>query len=152
MLFNIDKEKKIMRKTIFPIILILIILIIPISSYANSESELQVGVFGASILIGIDRVGCFIHNSGNEVIDNIIITFKVQGRYNNAINLVINDNKDLLQPNSSYIITTNTIRGFGPIELSIQVTSSNAGSAEKTINGFQIGDCSITQSYLFAWM
>ena len=142
-----------MRKAIFPIILIIFLLIIiPSSSYANSESGLQVGVFGASILIGMDRVGCFIHNSGNEVIDDIIITFKVVGGYNDAINLVINDEKDILQPNSSYIITTNTIRGFGPIELSIEVTSSNAGSAEKTIHGFQIGDFSITQSYLFAWI
>lgn len=142
-----------MRKSIFLIILILIIsIIIPISSYANSESGLQAGIFGASILIGMDRVGCFIHNSGNEVIDDIIITFKVEGGYNDAINLVINDEKDILQPNSSYIITTNTIRGFGPIELSIEVTSSNSGSTEKTINGFQIGDFSITQSYLFAWM
>jgi hypothetical protein len=145
--------EKIMRKIIFPIVLFLIILaIIPISSNANSESELQVGVFGASILIGMDRVGCFIHNSGNEGIDDIVITFKVKGGYDDNINLIINDNIDLLQPNSSYIITTNTIRGFGQIELSIEVSSSNAGSAEKTINGFQIGDFSFAQTYLLAWI
>jgi hypothetical protein len=142
-----------MRRIIIPItFLIIILIIIPISSNANTESEVQVGVFGASILIGMNRVGCFIHNSGVENINNIIITFSIKGGFDDTINLIINDQKEILQPNSSYIITTNEIKGFGPIELSIEVTASNAESSEKTINGLQIGDFSITQTYLFAWI
>ena len=136
------------------IIIVFSLFLIPLLSIptiANSGPELQVGVFGSSLLTGLRRAGSFVFNSGDENILDITFTFTVIGGFDEAINLVIPNERDILEPNSSYLLTTNSVNGFGPIELSIHATSSNAGSIEETIKGFQLGSFTICQPYTLSW-
>lgn len=74
------------------------------------------------------------------------------GDLGNSINKIINDHQEILIPNSLYFVTINSVNVFGSITLSIEAISSNAGLTYETIKGFQIGEYSITQPYLLAWI
>jgi hypothetical protein len=134
------------------IFLLLLIPILSISTSGYSGPELKVGVYGASMLTGLKEVGCFVYNLGEENIYDITFTFTVEGGFDNSINKLLYGHKEILEPNTAYLLPISSINGFGPIILSIEATSSNAGTAEKTIKGFQLGAYSITQPYFLAWL
>ncbi len=141
-----------MRKILTTMILLLFIFpIISAISLADSGPELQVGVFGTSLLTGFSKAGSFIYNGGDEDIYDVTFTFSVIGGYDESINKIMPGHRDILQPNTSYLLTTNSINGFGPVTLSIYASSSNAGSIEETIKGFQLGSFTITQPYVISW-
>ena len=50
-----------------------------------------------------------------------------------------------------YSISTNKAKGFGPVTLTMTATSSNAGEATATSQGFQLGPYTISKTYLMAW-
>jgi hypothetical protein len=74
------------------------------------------------------------------------------GDLGDSINKIINDHQEILITNSLYFVTINSVNVFGPITMSIKAISSNAGLTYETIKGFQIGEYSITESYLLAWI
>jgi hypothetical protein len=133
------------------VILLFLIPLLSIQICADSGPELQAGVFGSSLLTGLKQAGSFVFNNGNQDILDITFTFTVEGGFDNSINIEIPNNRDTLPPNTTYLLITNEINGFGPVELSIYVTSSNAGSLEETIKGFQLGSYTLTQPYLLSW-
>lgn len=118
----------------------------------TNEPVIQVGVFGASLL-GLRQTGFFINNNGDEPINNIHYTFKVKSNSNDTMNFIYSDDIDPLKVNSVYVITfPNQDSHFGLVTLSLTVTSSNAGEATETINGFQIGPFIIAKTYFLAWL
>ena len=142
-----------MRRIMTAIIFILMLIpILSFTAFADSGPELKVGVYGASMLAGLKQAGCFVYNLGEEDIFDVTFTFIITGGFDNSINKRLHDHKEILEPNTAYLRPIDSINGFGPITLSIEATSSNAGSAEKTIKGFQLGAYSITQPYLLAWL
>ena len=119
---------------------------------STNEPELQVGVFGASLL-GPRQTGFFINNNGDEPINNIHYIFKIKSISNTSMNFIYSDNLDPLKVNSVYVNTfPNQDNGFGLVTLSITVSSSNAGEATETIYAFQIGRFIISKTYLLAWI
>jgi hypothetical protein len=142
-----------MKKTIsIFIFIILLIPLISITSIADSGPELQVGVFGASVLTGLKQSGSFVYNSGDEDMYDVTFQFKVTGGFDNSINIVINNHQEIIPPYTVLLFTLESVNGFGPIDLTVYAHSSNAGSAEETIKGFQLGTYTITQPYLLAWV
>jgi hypothetical protein len=113
--------------------------------------DLQVGVFGGSILTGFRRVGGVINNNGDDLVYNIEYTLSITGGYDDSINLIKTGSYDELIPSQSIILTTNEIYGFGTVTIELKAISSNTGSAEDTITGFQIGSYTISQPYITAW-
>jgi hypothetical protein len=140
--------KRIIKIFVF---LIFITQLLSILTIASSGPELQAGVFGSSILTGLKRAGSFIYNNGDQDILDIVFTFSIKGGFDNSINVEIPNNRDILEPNTSYLLITNEINGFGPVVLSIYATSSNAGNIEETMKGFQLGSYTITQPYVISW-
>ena len=141
-----------MRKIIVFSVVVLLFNIISYSSIADSGPELEVGVFGASLLTGLKRAGFVIFNNGDDVILDITYTFKVEGGFDNSINKIISGHEEKLNSNSALLQPIQTINGFGLVTLSIEASSSNAGSSEETMKGFQIGPYTITQTYVLAWL
>ena len=140
-----------MRKIIVLSIVFIFFTMLSFSSIADSGPELEVGVFGASLLTGLERAGYIIYNNGDETIFNITYTFRVEGGFDNSINKIISGHQEMLNSNSAILEPLHTINGFGLVTLSIEASSSNAGSVEETMKGFQLGPYTITQTYLFAW-
>ena len=141
-----------MRKIIVFSVVVLFFNIISYSSIADSGPELEVGVFGASLLTGLKQAGFVIFNNGDDVILDITYTFKVEGGFDSSINKIISGHEEKLNSNSALLQPIQTINGFGLVTLSIEASSSNAGSSEETMKGFQIGPYTITQTYVLAWL
>ena len=113
--------------------------------------DLQVGVFGGSILNGFRRVGGVIYNNGDESVYDIAYTLSIKGGYDNSIDIIKSGNYGELIPTQSLITLTNEVHGFGLVTISVSATSTNAGSSEDSIIGFQIGPYTISQPYVIAW-
>jgi len=114
--------------------------------------ELQVGVFGGSISTGFRRVGGVIYNNGDESVYDIAYTLSIKGGYDNSIDIIKSGNYGELIPTQSLIPLTNEVHGFGLVTISLSATSTNAGSSEDSIIGFQIGPYTISQPYVIAWL
>jgi hypothetical protein len=83
---------------------------------------------------------------------DVTFKFRVMGGFDNSINIVVNNHQEVLPPYTVLLFTMESVIGFGPINLTIYASSSNAGSAEETIKGFQFGTYTITKPYLLAWV
>jgi hypothetical protein len=56
-----------------------------------------------------------------------------------------------IEVNQVYTISTKGAKGYGPVTITMTVTSSNAGEVTSTAQGFQIGPYTISKTYLMAW-
>jgi hypothetical protein len=119
---------------------------------AYSESKLRVGVFGASIM-ALRQAGGIIWNDGLDTIQDVQYTFTLRGGYSNSINITISGDAGDgdMEVNQVYSIFTNKAKGYGPVTLTMTATSSNAGEATATSQGFQISSYTIGKTYLMAW-
>ena len=140
------------RSTIFICILLVSIPVCTSSISADPEHELKVGLFGGSILTGLKRAGGVIFN-GNEdyAVYDIHYTLEISGGLNDSINISIPGYIEEILPNQAVLQSTNEVKGFGPVTMTMTVTSSNAGESTEIINGFQIGPYTISQIYVLAW-
>jgi hypothetical protein len=137
---------------IFVFALLITISVCALSVSANQESDLKVGVFGAS-MFGLRQAGGIIWNDGDETIKDVQYTFTVKGGSDDSINIkesgvAIDGN---IEVNQAYSISTSEARGFGPVTLTMTVTSSNAGEVTASSKGFQIGSYTISKTYFMAW-
>jgi len=132
--------------------LLISISVCALSVSADSEPELRVGVFGASML-ALRQAGGIIWNDGFNTIQDVQYTFTITGGSDDSINIKISgDAADGdIEVNQVYSISTNEAKGFGPVTLTMTVTSSNAGEATATDQGFQIGPYTISKTYFMAW-
>ena len=78
-------------------------------------------------------------------------TLSIKGGYDNSIDIIKSGNYGELIPTQSLIPLTNEVNGFGLVTISLSATSTNAGSSEDSIIGFQIGPYTISQPYVIAW-
>ena len=143
-----------MKKKIIGIFVCTLLITIPVctlSASADPESELRVGVFGASMLSGLRRVGGIIHTDGLDTIQDVQYTFTVTGGSDDSIDITISDDIGNIEYNQAYMISTNEAQGYGPVTITITATSSNAGEATATAQGFQIGPYTISKTCLMAW-
>ena len=131
---------------------LMIIPVCTLSVSADSESELRVGVFGASIM-ALRQAGGIIWNDGLDTIRDVQYTFTITGGYNDSINITISGDAGDgdIEVNQAYSIPTNKAKGYGPVTLTMTATSSNADEATATSQGFQIGSYTISKTYLMAW-
>ena len=131
---------------------LMIIPVCTLSVSADSESELRVGVFGASIM-ALRQAGGIIWNDGLDTIRDVQYTFTIRGGYDNSINITISDDAGDgdIEVNQVYTISTNEAKGYGPVTLTMTATSSNADEATATSQGFQIGAHTISKTWLMAW-
>jgi hypothetical protein len=119
---------------------------------ANELDDFHVGVFGASLLTGLRQTGGVLNNNNyDESVYDISFTFSIIGLYDKSIDYVYSDFLDELKPNQAYLFSTRSINGFGPVIISLNVYTSNAGFAEESIMGLQIGSITLTKTYMFAW-
>ena len=137
---------------IFVCTLLITISVCTLSVSAYSEPELRVGVFGASLL-ALRQAGGIIWNDGVDTIRDVKYTFTIKGGYENSINITISGDAGDgdMEVNQAYSIPTKEARGFGPVTLTMTATSSNADEATATSKGFQIGQYTISKTYLMAW-
>ena len=142
-----------MKKKIIGIFvcMLLIIPVCTLSVSADSESELRVGVFGASMMSGLRRVGGIIYNDGLDTIQDVQYTFTITGGSDDSIDITISDDVGNIENNQGYIISTKGAQGYGPVTITMTATSSNTGEATATSQGFQIGPYTISKTYLMAW-
>ena len=142
-----------MKKKIIGIFVctLMIIPVCTLSASADPESELRVGIFGASMMSGLRRVGGIIYNDGLDTIQNVQYTFTITGGSDDSIDITISDDVGNIENNQGYMISTNEARGYGPVTITMTATSSNAGEATATSQGFQIGPYTISKTYLMAW-
>jgi predicted RNA-binding protein with TRAM domain len=119
---------------------------------ADLESKLRAGVFGASML-ALREAGGIIWNDGLDTILDVQYTFTVKGGHDNSIDITISGyaGDGDMEVNQVYTISTNEAKGYGPVTLTMTATSSNAGEATATSQGFQIGPYTISKTYLMAW-
>jgi len=73
---------------IFVCMLLITISVCTLSASADSESELRVGVFGASML-ALRQAGGIIWNDGFNTIQDVQYTFTITGGSNDSINITI---------------------------------------------------------------
>jgi putative cell wall-binding protein len=136
---------------IFVCMLLITISVCTLSASADSESELRVGVFGASMMSGLRRVGGVIYNDGLDAIQDVQCTFTITGGSDDSIDITISDDVGNIENNQAYMISTKGAQGYGPVTITMTATSSNAGEATATSQGFQIGPYTISKTYLMAW-
>ena len=136
---------------IFICMLLITISVCTLSASADPESELRVGVFGASMMSGLKRVGGVIYNDGLDTIQDVQYTFTITGGSDDSIDITISDDVGNIENNQGYMISTKGAQGYGPVTITMTVTSSNAGEATATSQGFQIGPYTISKTYLTAW-
>ena len=137
---------------IFACMLLITISVCTLSVSAGSESELRVGVFGASML-ALRQAGGIIWNDGFNTIQDVQYTFTITGGYDDSIDITISGDAGDgdMEVNQVYSISTNEARGYGPVTITMTATSSNAGEATAISQGFQIGPYTISKTYLMAW-
>jgi len=137
---------------IFVCTLLITISVCTLSVSAYQESELRVGVFGASML-ALRQAGGIIWNDGLDTIRDVQYTFTIRGGYDNSIDITISGDAGDgdMEINQAYTISTNEAKGYGPVTLTMTATSSNADEATATSQGFQIGSYTISKTYLMAW-
>ena len=137
---------------IFICMLLITISVCTLSVSAYQESELRVGVFGASIM-ALRQAGGIIWNDGLDTIRDVQYTFTITGGSNDSINITISGDAGDgdMEVNQAYSISTNKAKGFGPVTLTMTAASSNADEATATSQGFQIGPYTISKTYLMAW-
>jgi len=137
---------------IFVCTLLITISFCTLSVSANQESELRVGVFGASML-ALRQAGGILWNDGDDTIQDVQYTFTIKGGSGDSINVKISGvaGDGDIEVNQVYSISTREARGFGPVTLTMTVTSSNAGEATASSQGFQIGPYTISKTYFMAW-
>ena len=142
-----------MKKKIIGIFVctLMIIPVCTLSASADPESELRVGIFGASMMSGLRRVGGIIYNDGLDTIQNVQYTFTITGGSDDSIDITISDDVGNIENNQGYMISTKGAQGYGPVTITMTATSSNAGEATATSQGFQIGPYTISKTYLMAW-
>ena len=116
-----------------------------------ADPEMKVGVFGASIIGGFHRVGGLIYNDGTYPIYNVNYTFTITGGNDDSIDLSLSKTLDSLSHNEAHQITTNEVYGFGPIIITMRVTSLNAGDTTVSVNGFQLGPYTLSQPWILVW-
>jgi hypothetical protein len=129
---------------------LMIIPVCTLSVSADSESELKVGVFGASIM-ALRQAGGIIWNDGLDTIQDVQYTFTITGGSDDSIDITISDDVGNIENNQGYMISTKGAKGYGPVTITMTATSSNAGEATATAQGFQIGPYTISKTYLMAW-
>lgn len=115
------------------------------------ESDLHVGVFGASMLSGLRRAGFVITNNGDEIINNIQWKFTIESISDDSIDITYSDEIETMDYNEGFQFTTPAANGMGLVELTIAASSSNAGEVTETVTGFQIGPYTLCKTVLFAW-
>ena len=137
---------------IFVCTLLITISVCTLSVSAYQESELRVGVFGASML-ALRQAGGIIWNDGVDTIRDVQYTFTIRGGYDNSINITISGDAGDgdMEVNQAYSIPTKEAKGFGLVTLTMTATSSNADESTATAKGFQIGPYTISKTYLMAW-
>jgi hypothetical protein len=146
-----------MKKTIL-LIIVLAILVFPTSSlaitYKENElldgSEIQIGIFGASLAGGFKKTGFMIYNKGDDPILDIQYIFSIKGGTDNKIDYIYSKEIEPLNFNSAYQFLTNEVHGFGMVTLSCSV-SSNAGDRNLSISAFQIGPYTISRPWILSW-
>ena len=122
-----------------------------IPASADPEPELNVGVFGASLLTGLRQAGFVISNDNEDVIaTDIHYTFTVTGGFGDSIEYTLEGQKDELRGNQALLFSTPTISGFGPVTLTITTVSSNVQDATATNRGFQLGPITLSVPYVLA--
>jgi hypothetical protein len=120
---------------------------------AIDNDDFHVGVFGSSLLTGLRQQGGVISNyNQDESVYNISFTFSIIGIYDESINYVFSNFIDELEPNQALLFSEMFVSGFGPIIISLNASSSNAGDTEESIKGFQIGLFTISKPYVLAWI
>lgn len=143
-----------MYKRLFSILvgIMLISVIFSLNAIADESIDFKVGVFGASLLTGFKQIGGVINNNNmDESVYNISYTFSVKGINDDSINFVYSDYIDKLDPSTAFLFTINFINGFGPVVISLNATTSNAGFDDESIKGFQVGPYTFAKPYLLAW-
>ena len=119
---------------------------------ANELDDFHVGVFGASLLTGLRQTGGVINNNNyDESVYDISFKFSIVGLFDKSIDYVYSDFLNELEPNQAYLFSTRSINGFGPVIISLNASTSNAGFAEESIMGLQIGSITISKTYMLAW-
>jgi hypothetical protein len=116
-----------------------------------ADPDMKVGVFGASILGGFQRVGGLIYNTGEDLIYEISYTFTRTGGKDDSISVSLSETLDSLSSNEAYQMSTNEAYGYGPVTITMTVTSSNAGEKTVSLKGFQLGPFTISQPWMLAW-
>lgn len=120
---------------------------------AFDNDDFHVGVFGASVLTGLRQQGGVISNyNHDESVYNISFTFSIIGINDESIDYVYSNFIDELEPNEALLFSEMFVNGFGPVIISLNASSSNAGVAEESIKGFQIGLFTIAKPYVLAWI
>ena len=137
---------------IFVCTLLITISVCTLAVSVDSEPELRVGVYGASML-ALRQAGGIIWNDGVDTILDVQYTFTITGGSDDSINIKISgDAADGdIEVNQAYSIPTKEAKGFGLVTLTMTATSSNADEATATAKGFQIGPYTISKTYFMAW-
>ena len=142
-----------MFKKVFSILVgsLLISIIFSFNISADEIDDINVGVFGASLLTGLRQAGGVIINNKNETVYNISYTFSVIGINDEFIDYVDYGFKDELGVNSAFLFSTKFVNGFGPVIISLNASLSNGFYIQESTNGFQLGPFTFSKPYVLAW-
>jgi hypothetical protein len=137
---------------IIGMLLIILLHLCLITASADPDPELNVGVFGASMMTGLRQAGFVISNDNEDfVATDIHYTFTVTGGFDDSIDYTMEGQKDELRSNQAFLFSTPSISGFGPVTLTITTVSSNAQDVTATRSGFQLGPYTMSTPYVLAW-
>lgn len=86
-----------------------------------------------------------------ESIYDVSFTFSIKGLSDKSIDYVFSYHIDELEPNQALLFSDRFVNGFGPVIISLNASSSNAGTAQVSIRGIQLGPFTLAKPYLLAW-
>jgi len=106
----------------------------------HQKTELHTRFIGAIRGGILPTVGYSIDNIGNEIAQNIVAKFIIEGGFDDDIYLNDSLVKTELEPRSSVVKSgTFALYGFGPITITLDVDADNVESINRIVKGLQIG-------------
>jgi len=122
-------------------IFVCMLLVVPcLSMTVVADPELEISIYGGfPVIFKMGNVGGAIVNVGDATTHNVSYNVVITGGFQDSINYAFNGTGYNISPGNALGVSTNAIEGFGPVEITIAVSSSDAGSVNETAQGFQIG-------------
>ena len=129
-------------KSLIGVVVCLLILLPAFSlpATAKSDTKLYVGITGGMpFLSSHTSVFGDIVNIGDNPAYNVSFTFSIAGGHHGDINATFSDNLSEMPPRCGWSFSNNA-DGFGPVTITLTISSSNAVNITKSVKGFQIGE------------
>jgi hypothetical protein len=131
-----------MRKKIVGIVICTLCILVSFPAFslpagADSNVKIITSIYGG-VPILFQNVSGSIWNIGKNPAYNVTCTLVIIGGFKNDINQTISSNQSELLPKERTGLLINAY-GFGPVQITLTVSATNANTSTRIAKGFQMG-------------